>query len=282
MLISLLQQFNIDFCAVIEDNITHIVFMLPYFPYKEYPKNCAKIDSFYVASNSLYKKVKQIKMMLEANGFEVLDTHLALKQVAQKGGLGSILNNQLLVNVNYGSKITLQSISVVGNFEYMANGKVEKICDSCGKCDIACPNNALNCGGFIRERCIRHKQDFAEEYYQIVGGRVLGCEECQNVCPYNFTIPKIDMPKEIEQLFDYSNIFQMIKGGKKGLIPLAEVIGSNLARPTYMFNLLVNSLLSANNFEYSEIIKSFENHQSEAIRGKVAFYFEKVKETIEN
>lgn len=275
MLISLLKQFNIDFCTVVEDNITHIILLLPYLPYKNYPKNVARIDSFYVASNKLYKLAKYISKELEQNGFELVDSHLQLKPLAQKGGLGKILNNQLLVNKKYGSKFTLQGISVVGKFEYSAAGQVEKICDSCHKCDFACPNNALNKGVFTRENCLRHMQDFASEYFEVVGGRVLGCEECQNVCPYNSHIQKIDMPQEIAQIFDYNNIFEMLKGGKKGLAPLSQVIGSNLARPTYIFSLVVNSLLSANNFDYSDIIGAFANHSSQAIRDKVKFYFEK-------
>lgn len=281
MLISLLKQFNIDFCTVFEDGVTDIILMMPYFPFEEYPKHCAKIDSFYIASNTLYKKAKQISVALTENGFEVIDRRLNLKTLAQKGGLGSILHNQLLVNCKHGSKVTLQGISVKGEFEHIANGSVKVICDSCHKCDYSCPNQALNCGAFTREKCIRHMQDFAVQYFSEAGGRTLGCEECQSVCPYNAKIPKIKMPSQIENLFDYQNIFDMIKGGKKQLAPLAEIIGSNIARPVYMFNLLVNSLISSNNFEYTDTINSFENHQSQSICDKVKFYLEKADKKLQ-
>ncbi len=274
MLISFLKQFNIDFCAVCDNNITDIVFLMPYYPFENYDKNCARIDSFYIASNSLYKKVKVIEKKAIESGFEIVKRPLHLKKIAQKGGLGSVLDNMLLANKNYGTKVTLQGFSVKGQFEYITDGIVNKICDSCHRCDIACPNNALCKGEFTREKCIRHKQDFAKEYYSIVGSRVLGCEECQNVCPYNSHIEKIKMPDKVAEIFDIQNVFNMIKCGKRGMAPLSDLIGSNMARPTFIFNLVINSLIASNNYEYTDIIKSFVNSNNEDIKAKVQFYLD--------
>ncbi len=276
MLIHILKQFNIDFCVVNSQNITDIVFMLPYSPFKNYPANCAKIDAFYIASNTLYKRVKQIENVLIENGFEVVKKHLHLKKVAEQGGLGSILHNQLLTNKDYGSRITLQSISVIGNYTLIANGSVEKSCDFCHKCDCVCPNKALNNGTFTRDNCLRHKQDLHTQYFDIMAGRVLGCEECQNACPHNTQVKAIEMPQEIAQIFDYENLFNMILSGKKGLEPLANLIGINMARPSFIFDLAVNSLLSTKNYKYTEIIKKFTTHNSEAIRNKVEFYLKHI------
>ena len=276
MLIKFLKQFNIDFCAVIDKDITDIVFMLPYKPFKDYPKNCAVIDSFYIASNTLYNKVKEIENVLINNGYEIVKRPLHLKKIAEQGGLGSVLDNMLLVNKKYGSKVTLQGLSVLGKFEYIANDKVEKICPTCRKCDKVCPNNALNCGNFTRENCIRHKQDFSKEYFAIIGNRVLGCSECQKVCPYNCHIEEVVMSKEIEQIFDYRNIFDMIKNGRKGLVPLANLIGSNMARPTFIFNLVVNSLLASKNFEYTDVIRTFVKCENKDICQKTQFYLNSI------
>lgn len=257
-----------------DGNITDIIFMMPYFPFKEYPANCVRIDSFYIASNTLYKRTKEIASHLEQNGFELVSRPLHLKKMAELGGLGKIVHNKLLANENYGTKTTLQGISVVGKYEYLADSNLNKICDNCHKCDLACPALALDKGVFCREKCIRHKQDFAGDYFEIVDGRVLGCEECQKICPYNSRVKSVDMPISVQKIFDYQNVFAMIEKGKKGLTPLAELIGSNMARPAYIFNLVVNSLLSAKNFEYTDTIKQFENHNSEQIRSKVKFYLQ--------
>lgn len=283
MLIDIVKQFNIDFCAVVEQNVTHIVFMLPYLPFKNYPANCARIDAFYIASNTLYKRVKEIEKILADKGFEIVKNHLQLKKVAEQGGLGSILNNQLLVNKQYGSRTTLQAISVREKYPFIANGSVDKkICNSCHKCDDFCPNKALNNGSFVRENCLRHKQDLHLQYFEFMAGRVLGCEECQNACPYNARVIAVDMPQDVAQVFDYKNLFEMIIAGKKGLEPLANLIGSNMARPTFIFDLAVNSLLSAKNYDYTDIIKRFANHSQDAIRNKAMFYLEHIKCNMQN
>lgn len=276
MLIELLKQFNIDFCAVAGDNITDIVFMMPYLPFKEYPKNCVQIDSFYITSNTLYNKVKDIEKVAGDNGYQIVKRDLHLKKIAQVGGLGSVLDNMLLVNNKYGSKTTLQGFSVIGEYTYTANDMVNKICDNCHKCDIACPVMALSKGKFTREKCLRHKQDFASNYYEEVGRRVLGCEECQNVCPYNSHIEQCEMSKEIANVFDYNNIFNMIIGGRKGLQPLSNLIGSNMARPTFIFNLTINSLLASKNYNYTDIIRTFTAHKNDKIKDKAIFYMQSI------
>lgn len=90
MLITHLKQFNIDFCAVNDGNITDIVFMMPYKPFDIYPKNCAIIDSFYIASNTLYKKVAEIEKVVCDSGFTVVKRPLHLKKIAEQGGLGTV------------------------------------------------------------------------------------------------------------------------------------------------------------------------------------------------
>lgn len=276
MLITLLKQYNIDFCAVNDGNITDIVFMMPYKPFDNYPKNCAVIDSFYIASNALYKKVAEIEKVVCDSGFTLVKRPLHLKKIAEQGGLGTVLDNMLLVNQKYGSKVTLQGLSVQGKFEYIVNEKVDKICPNCRACDKTCPNNALCQGVFTRENCIRHKQDFSKDYFAVIGNRVLGCSECQKVCPYNNHIGSEVMPKAVQQIFDYKNIFDMIKNGRKELIPLANLIGSNMARPTFIFNLMVNCLLASHNFEYTDIIGTFVSSDNKNISAKAKFYLENI------
>ena len=84
------------------------------------------------------------------------------------------------------------------------------------------------------------------------------------------------MPKAVQQIFDYKNIFYMIKNGRKGLAPLANLIGSNMARPTFIFNLTVNCLLASHNFKYTDIISTFMSSDNKDISAKAKFYLEKI------
>lgn len=274
MLIQILKQYNLPFCIVNDGEYSDAILALPYSPFANYPKNCARIDSFYIVSNKLYLIAKQIKQKLKDEGFLVVERELQLKKVGEKGGFGQILHNQLLTNLQFGSRMTLQAVSVKGKYEYKFDGNFEINCNFCEKCTKICPANALNFGCFDRNKCIRHKQDFPENFDSVVQSRVLGCEECQNACPYNLVVKKVEMPDEVKKVFCYDNLFDMLKLGKKAMQPLAELIGSNYARSTFIFNLIVNSLLASNNFDYTQKIATFSNHNSDKIRDKVDFYME--------
>lgn len=62
-------------------------------------------------------------------------------------------------------------------------------CGECHRCEAACPTGALEGGVFHRERCLRNwqvsGQKYPEEVRRRMGGRLIGCDECQRCCPHN-------------------------------------------------------------------------------------------------
>lgn len=67
-------------------------------------------------------------------------------------------------------------------------------CAGCGACLKACPSGALQSDGLVDcRRClscltIEYRGEFPEDFH--TGGRVFGCDTCQDVCPHNRQIPE--------------------------------------------------------------------------------------------
>jgi len=62
-------------------------------------------------------------------------------------------------------------------------------CGKCRACQESCPTSALDEPYRLnRERCVSHllsEESLPHEAYQFVGNKVLDCEVCQLVCPWN-------------------------------------------------------------------------------------------------
>jgi len=84
----------------------------------------------------------------------------------------------------------------------------------CGKCTICidlCPTGAINEDRTIDARkcianlTIENRETIPEEILPKIGGRVYGCDRCQEVCPWNNVAkpnnnPEFDLPLEIEMM----------------------------------------------------------------------------------
>ena len=63
-------------------------------------------------------------------------------------------------------------------------------CGTCTRCVDACPTGALTPHRVDARRCIAYhtiesKEPLPEEIRQVAGGRIFGCDSCQDVCPWN-------------------------------------------------------------------------------------------------
>jgi len=119
------------------------------------------------------------------------------KQYAAVCGLGTVGKNTLLIHPQFGSKFFLGAFLSTELLESTPLPEPFDPCGNCRRCLDACPTGALR-ESFVLDarRCLSywtlvHRGALPEEMAEQRGGRFLGCDTCQSVCPHNRTIPAV-------------------------------------------------------------------------------------------
>lgn len=117
------------------------------------------------------------------------DNALVDREAAYRAGLGWYGKNTNLLLPGRGSWFVLGSV-VTDAPLIPAGAPLEDGCGTCRRCLPACPTGALVTPGVLdARRCLAWLLEapgsFPVEYREALGGRVYGCDDCQEVCPPN-------------------------------------------------------------------------------------------------
>lgn len=118
------------------------------------------------------------------------------RAVAALAGLGFIGKNGMLINPGLGSFVLLGSVLTTARWEGPdADVDLARVrwqaCGECRLCLDACPTDAfVGVGELDARRCIsyltiEHRGPVDEGLQDRTGDRLVGCDVCQDVCPYN-------------------------------------------------------------------------------------------------
>lgn len=127
-----------------------------------------------------------------------VDTGAILERsYAASAGLGWIGKNTCLINQKVGSFFFVGEILTDLELEY--DRPVADHCGTCTRCLDACPTQALTPYELNATRCIsyltiEHRGEIAPELADKMGNHLVGCDICQDVCPWNKKIPLSEEP----------------------------------------------------------------------------------------
>jgi epoxyqueuosine reductase len=141
---------------------------------------------------------KKLKSFLERIGEKIghvegrafVDSAPVMERVwANRGGLGWIGKNSLLINRGSGSFFFLAELII--DLDLDVDGPIKDYCGTCTACMDACPTNAIPSPYTVDgSKCISYftielKEQIPAEVKGKFENWIFGCDICQDVCPWN-------------------------------------------------------------------------------------------------
>ena len=125
------------------------------------------------------------------------DNALVDRAAAHRAGLGWFGKNTVLLLPGRGSWFVLGSVVTDAPLSFEPAAEISDGCGTCTRCMTACPTGALDEAGVLdARRCLawllEAPGDFPEEHRAALGGRIYGCDVCQEVCPVNRRVDRDD------------------------------------------------------------------------------------------
>ena len=123
------------------------------------------------------------------------DNALVDREAARRAGIGWYGKNSMLLLPGQGSWFVLGSVITDAPIESDAE-PVPDGCGACARCIDACPTGAIVAPGVVdARRClawlVQTAGTFPVEFRAALGGRLYGCDDCQDVCPPNLRADRV-------------------------------------------------------------------------------------------
>ena len=250
------RDLRLDPSLLLESAQTVISLALNYYPARFQPPEALRVA--YYAYGRDYHEVLREKLTELAHFIEEI-THCSTRPCvdsapirerywAQQAGIGFVGRNNCLILPGKGSFFFLGEI--VTTAQLPPDEPCVMTCGDCGKCIESCPTGALSANGAVdASRCLscllieNHDEELPAWVGEVVGNRVVGCDDCQLCCPHNaHAVPtsiKDFSPTEAVMTLTRERILQMTGGEFK-----RTFAHSAISRLRYK-TLLRNAILAA-------------------------------------
>ena len=141
----------------------------------------------------LKERLQQVATWLEeqvpgARTMVYVDTGPPLdRAVAERAGIGKWGKSTNLITRDLGTWVFFGEI--LTDIPLPPDQPIDAACGSCTLCIDACPTQCLTEWQMDANRCLSYvtqmKGIIPDEYREVMGNRLFGCDDCQDVCPYN-------------------------------------------------------------------------------------------------
>lgn len=283
---SLWRNMKFDPRDIMPEAKTIIVAIWPHIPYKaKLPKGIGRFSAYYKAYPKGRDGIERLSCFLQNAGYKsIAEPNLPAKELALKSGAGYFGNNSLIHAKEFGSWISIHYI--LTDADISSDPSMDKIsdCDDCDLCIKACPTGAIEAKGQVTpSKCIRYymlSSDFIPENIRDkMGDKMIGCDICQVVCPFNKkAITKASPAPSYEtELFNIEAILkEWPKGQKWRMDALANLIGRNYGRSQKILSSAIIVAGNSGDELYLPALEGLLSHPHPPIRGHSAWAIGKI------
>lgn len=213
---------RLDPAKLVEGTQSVLVTTVNYFPEEVPASSFIPIIAKYAYGLDYHVVIREkLKMLLAfiqqqiafCNGRVFVDSApIFERQWAVEAGLGWIGKNSLLISREHGSflfiGILLIDLPIEPDLPFIKNH-----CGNCKACMETCPTQAILAPGIVDSRkclsyhTIENKEDIPHSISSKLGNRLFGCDQCQDVCPWN----RKCKPTPIEEFRPLPGLLSMTK-----------------------------------------------------------------------
>ncbi len=158
------------------------------------------------------------------------------REIAVRAGLGFIGKNGMLIVPGVGSQVVLgqvlTDVTMAPSVAPFAGG--EDRCGSCTACLEACPTQAfvaprvLDSAKCLSYLTIEKRGPFSPAEATTLGGRLFGCDDCQDVCPFNASLDPSGLARGPAAFLDPEEVLALDEAGFR-----ARFFGTAIWRATW-------------------------------------------------
>ncbi|MFN8672746.1 MAG: tRNA epoxyqueuosine(34) reductase QueG [Candidatus Sericytochromatia bacterium] len=254
------------------------------FKIAKYALNNDYHDFFKEKINLLFEYIKTLDPSI--TGRTYVDTAPILeRELAVRAGLGWIGKNTLLVNNKKGSYFLLGEIFLNIDLNY-DNPFNKNHCGSCNRCMIACPTNAIIKEGVLdASKCISYltiesKNNIPEEHINNLNGYILGCDICQDVCPWNKTFASITHEENFQKRpwIDNLDIEDLLKLDQETFSKTFKNSPIKRAKLKGFLRNIIAMISKSKDKKYLSILDELAKNEEEIIKNQAILAIKKINE----